>query len=67
MTGTTRHLGDDYSDDEAERRATEALRRALTTPYKPQRELIGKKKRVESKARKERPKTAPKAPEGSGA
>jgi hypothetical protein len=31
-----------YSDEEAERRATEALRRSLTAPYKPQRELVGK-------------------------
>jgi len=58
--------GNDYSDEEAERRATKALRRALTTPYKPQRELIGKKKRVDSKTRA-RTKTAPKAPEGGAA
>lgn len=33
---------DHYSDQEAERRATDALRRALTTPYKPQRDMVGK-------------------------
>jgi hypothetical protein len=33
-----------YSDEEAERRATSALRRALSTPYKPQREMVGKAK-----------------------
>lgn len=33
---------DELSDMEAEQRATDALRRALTTPYKPQRELVGK-------------------------
>ncbi len=49
-----------YSDEEAERRATEALRRALTTPYKPQRELVGVKKRAPPKGKK-RPKNAPKA------
>jgi hypothetical protein len=54
----------EFSDEEAERRATEALRRALTTPYKPQRELVGKKKRVLSE-RKERPKSAPKEPKGA--
>lgn len=32
-------------DAEAEKRATEALRRALTTSYKPQRQLIGKGKK----------------------
>lgn len=31
-----------YSNQEAEKRATDALRRALTTPYKPQREMVGK-------------------------
>jgi hypothetical protein len=58
--------GTPYSDEESERRAIEALRRALTTPYKPQRELVGKKKRVTS-ARMDGPKTAPKAPEGGEA
>jgi hypothetical protein len=33
---------DQYSDEETERRATEALRRALTTPPKPQKEMVGK-------------------------
>ena len=56
-----------YSDDEAEIRTTEALRRALTTPYKPQRELVGKRKRVTSTGKAERLKSAPKAPEGGEA
>jgi hypothetical protein len=33
---------EELSDEEAERRATEALRRALATPYKPQKELSGR-------------------------
>jgi hypothetical protein len=33
---------DQYSDKEVERRATEALRRALSLPYKPQRAMVGK-------------------------
>jgi hypothetical protein len=49
-----------YSDEEAERRATEALRRALTTPPKPQKEMVGKVGRVKSK-RKRPIKSAPKA------
>jgi hypothetical protein len=56
-----------YSDNEAERRATEALRRALTTPYKPQRELVGVKKRVSPKGKKSHAKSAPKGPESDGA
>jgi hypothetical protein len=36
---------DNYSDEEAERRARAALKRALTTPYKTQREMIGKPSR----------------------
>jgi hypothetical protein len=38
----TTKVNQQYTDAEAERRATDALRRALTTPYKPQRAMIGK-------------------------
>jgi hypothetical protein len=31
-----------YSDEEAARRATEALRRSLTTPHKTQQEMVGR-------------------------
>lgn len=34
--------GDEYSDEEATRRMNEALRRALTTPPKRQKEMVGK-------------------------
>jgi len=37
-----RSKDEQYSDNEAERRATDALRRALTTPYKPQSDMVGK-------------------------
>jgi hypothetical protein len=46
-----------YSDEEVERRATEALRRALTTLHKPQNKIAGKtpgakaRKRAAAKAR----------------
>jgi len=51
---------DKYSDEETERRATEALRRSLTSPPKPQKEMVGKVGRA--KAKRNRPvKTAPKA------
>ena len=43
---------DTYSDEETERRATQALRHALSTPYKPQREMVGKTKAAEKPARK---------------
>jgi hypothetical protein len=44
---------DELSDQEAEARATEALRRALTTPYKPQSDMkIGKKKARKRKNRR---------------
>jgi len=33
---------DRLSDADANRRATDALRHALTTPYKPQKEMVGK-------------------------
>jgi hypothetical protein len=56
-----------YSDEEAERRATDALRRAMTTPYKPQSELVGKKRRVLSNGNGKPSKSVPKAPEGGEA
>jgi hypothetical protein len=33
---------DQYSDEEAARRATEALRRSLTMPHKFQKDMVGK-------------------------
>ena len=33
---------DQYSDEETERRMRDALRRALTTPPKPQKAMVGK-------------------------
>jgi hypothetical protein len=42
---------DTYSDEEATRRMNEALRRALTTPPKPHKEMVGKA----GKARKRSP------------
>jgi hypothetical protein len=57
----TKTKGDEqYSDEETERRATEALRRALTTPPKPQKEMVGKVGRPQTK-RKRPIKSDPKA------
>jgi hypothetical protein len=50
-----------YSDEEAERRATEALRRSLTTPHKSHKDMIGKVGRTQSKRGTTRSKSAPKA------
>ncbi len=66
MTNAKKNQQPEFSDEETERRATEALRRALTTPYTPQRELIGKKRRVLSGGKKAL-KSAPKGPEGGAA
>jgi hypothetical protein len=50
MDAMTENSRDDtYSDEEADRRATEALRRSLTTPHKPQKEMVGKAGRAQSK------------------
>ena len=43
---------DKYSDEETERRATEALRRSLTSPPKPQKEMVGKVGRAETKRKR---------------
>jgi hypothetical protein len=45
-----------YSDEEAERRATDALRRTLMTPYKPQKDMVGKVGRGRLSNGKENPK-----------
>ncbi len=42
MGRTPTQRDNEYSDEEAERRATDALRQALVTPYKPQRDMVGK-------------------------
>jgi hypothetical protein len=54
-----KNADDQYSDEETERRATEALRRSLTTPPKPQKEMVGKVSRPNAK-RKRSVKSAPK-------
>ena len=42
MASKTENDSDQYGDEEATRRMNEALRRALTTPPKPQKEIVGK-------------------------
>jgi hypothetical protein len=43
---------DQYGDAETERRATEALRRSLTSPPKPQKEMVGKVGRAKGKRKR---------------
>ena len=44
--------GDDsYSDEETERRAREAIQRSFQTPYKPQKEMVGKTSRPSPRKR----------------
>ena len=45
MTPTT---DDEYSDEEAERRAREAIRRSFEMPHKPHKEMVGKVGRAKS-------------------
>jgi len=49
-----RKSDDTLTDAERERRATDAIRRALTTPYKPQSKLVGKTPRARAQKRKAR-------------
>lgn len=52
-----RSNNDQYSDRETERRATDALRRALATPYKPQSDMkVGKRKATAKPTKKPNPK-----------
>lgn len=41
---------DQYSPEETARRRDDAIRRALSTPPKPQRELVGKSQRAKASA-----------------
>ncbi|HXP30176.1 MAG TPA: hypothetical protein VN832_03735 [Stellaceae bacterium] len=53
---------DEYSDEEAEGRFKEAIRRAVTTPHKPQREMAGKTPTPQGAAqRRRRAKDSPKS------
>ena len=40
-----------YSDEDAERRARDAIRRSFEMPYQPQKELVGKVRRPASAKR----------------
>jgi hypothetical protein len=48
-----------YTDEQTERRAREAIRRSFEMPYKPQKALVGKTKRA--RARKRKAKGSPKS------
>jgi hypothetical protein len=50
---------DQYSDEETERRARDAIRRSFEIPHKPQKEMVGKVGRAQSK-RGTKPKSDPK-------
>jgi hypothetical protein len=47
-----RRQDNEYSDQEAERRAREAIKRSFEIPYKPQSTLVGKTPRAKAMARK---------------
>jgi hypothetical protein len=51
-----------YSEEEADRRAREAIRRSFETPYRPQKELVGKTERARNRKLRRLPKTPPKEP-----
>lgn len=53
-------LSEQYDDAEAQRRAFDALRHALNTPYKPQRDLVGTTDRAKAQASKRKAKSSPK-------
>jgi hypothetical protein len=50
-----------YSEEEAARRFKEAIQRAVTTPHKPQKELVGKTLRAKTMARRRAAKADPKS------
>jgi hypothetical protein len=50
---------DTYSDEEAERRAREAIRRSFEMPYRPQKEMVGKVGRAKAPRSRKPAKSAP--------
>jgi hypothetical protein len=52
---------EEYSDEEAERRAREAIRRSFEMPHKPYKTLVGTTPRAKAMARRKAAKGAPKA------
>jgi hypothetical protein len=52
---------DEYSQEETDRRARDAIRRSFEIPYKPHKELVGKTDRARDR-KPRRAKTPPKAP-----
>jgi hypothetical protein len=52
---------EEYTPEEAARRAREAIARSFTLPYKPQKEFVGKTPRARAQSRK-RTKDPPKSP-----
>jgi hypothetical protein len=53
--------GDHYTDEEAERRALELIRRSFNIPHKPLRDFVGKTERAQAMARKRKAKNPPKS------
>jgi hypothetical protein len=51
MKPMPRKIDDQYTDEEAERRAREAIARAFTMPYKPQKQLVRTTQRTHAKAK----------------
>jgi hypothetical protein len=52
--------GEQYSDEDAARRATEALRRSLASPHKTQKEMVGKVGRAKAPRGRRPAKSSPK-------
>jgi hypothetical protein len=51
MMPRMRKADDQHSDEETERIARDAIRRSFETPYKPQKELVGKTPRARERKR----------------
>jgi hypothetical protein len=52
----------EYSPEETERRAREAIRRSFEMPHKPQKELVGKTPRARAARKRKAAKGSPKSP-----
>jgi hypothetical protein len=56
---SAKQTDEQYTEEEAERRAKEAIARSFTMPYKPQKELVGKTPRARKRKTTKAPPKSP--------
>jgi hypothetical protein len=61
MAGMAKEKETEYSEEEAAKRAEEAIRRSFSMPHKPNKELVGSTPRAKATARRKAAKGSPRS------